>query len=140
MLDNNKSDVKKKIRILNIVIVIMALLVVFWLFVIYAINMDESYHPWTTKSFIKQFKANNYYKCVEYYYANEANGYEPDEEVKECYAVTLYYEASYRYKIYSMSGEKEKAEEQIKKKQDNSTRMGSLSAMKKQIDEYFIKE
>ena len=36
-----------------------------------------------TSAFLRRIQDQEYQKCVEYYYENEANGVEPDEELKE---------------------------------------------------------
>ena len=42
-----------------------------------------------TSAFLRRIQDQEYQKCVEYYYENEANGVEPDEELKECYTTKL---------------------------------------------------
>lgn len=54
-----------------------------------------------TSAFLRRIQDQEYQKCVEYYYENEANGVEPDEELKECYGVAKYYEAAWQRMLVS---------------------------------------
>lgn len=56
-----------------------------------------------TSAFLRRMKDQEYQKCVEYYYENEANGVEPDDDLKECYGVAKYYEAAWQRMRYLAS-------------------------------------
>lgn len=64
-----------------------------------------------TSAFLRRIQDQEYQKCVEYYYENEANGVEPDDDLKECYGVAKYYEAAWQRMRYLTSGEQELAKE-----------------------------
>ena len=53
-----------------------------------------------TSAFLRRIQGQEYQKCVEYYYENEANGVEPDDDLKECYGVAKYYEAAWQRMRY----------------------------------------
>ena len=76
-----------------------------------------------------------YQKCVEYYYENEANGVEPDEELKECYGVAKYYEAAWQRMRYLASGEQVLAKEAEAGMEAAAEEMGELQPVREQIDE-----
>lgn len=90
-----------------------------------------------TSAFLRRIQDQEYQKCVEYYYENEANGVEPDEELKECYGVAKYYEAAWQRMRYLASGEQVLAKEAEAGMEAAAEEMGELQPVREQIDEIF---
>ena len=88
-----------------------------------------------TSAFLRRIQDQEYQKCVEYYYENEANGVEPDEELKECYGVAKYYEAAWQRMRYLASGEQVLAKEAEAGMEAAAEEMGELQPVREQIDE-----
>ena len=90
-----------------------------------------------TSAFLRRIQDQEYQKCVEYYYENEANGVEPDEDLKECYGVAKYYEAAWQRMRYLTSGEQELAKEAEAGMEAAAEEMGELQPVRERIDEIF---
>lgn len=88
-----------------------------------------------TSAFLRRIQDQEYQKCVEYYYENEANDVEPDEELKECYGVAKYYEAAWQRMRYLASGEQVLAKEAEAGMEAAAEEMGELQPVREQIDE-----
>lgn len=88
-----------------------------------------------TSAFLRRIKDQEYQKCVEYYYENEADGVEPDDDLKECYDVAKYYEAAWQRMQYLASGEQVLAEEAEAGMEAAAEEMGELQPVREQIDE-----
>ena len=88
-----------------------------------------------TSAFLRRIQDQEYQKCVEYYYENEANGVEPDDDLKECYGVAKYYEAAWQRMRYLTSGEQELAKEAETDMEAAAEEMGELQPVREQIDE-----
>ena len=90
-----------------------------------------------TSAFLRRIKDQEYQKCVEYYYENEANGVEPDDDLRECYGVAKYYEAAWQKMRYLTSGEQELAKEAEAGMEAVAEEMGALQPVRERIDEIF---
>ena len=88
-----------------------------------------------TSAFLRRIQDQEYQKCVEYYYENEANGVEPDEELKECYGVAKYYEAAWQRMRYLVSGEQALAKAAEADMEAAAEEMGELQPLRERIDE-----
>ena len=88
-----------------------------------------------TSAFLRRIQDQEYQKCVEYYYENEANGVEPDEELKECYGLAKYYEAAWQRMRYLASGEQVLAKEAEAGMEAAAEEMGELQPVRERIDE-----
>ena len=87
-----------------------------------------------TSAFLRRIQDQEYQKCVEYYYENEADGVKPDEDLKECYGVAKYYEAAWQRMRYLAAGEQELAKEAEANMEAAAEEMGELQPVRKQID------
>lgn len=87
-----------------------------------------------TSAFLRRIQDQEYQKCVEYYYENEADGVKPDEDLKECYGVAKYYEAAWQRMRYLAAGEKELAEAEAAKMTAAEEAMGELKPLHERID------
>ena len=87
-----------------------------------------------TSTFLRRIQDQEYQKCVEYYYENEANGVEPDDDLKECYGVAKYYEAAWQRMRYLASGEQELAKEAEAGMEAAAEEMGELQPVRERID------
>ena len=88
-----------------------------------------------TSAFLRRIQDQEYQKCVEYYYENEANGVEPDDDLKECYGVAKYYEAAWQRMRYLVSGEQVLAKEAETDMEAAAEEMGELQPVRERIDE-----
>ncbi len=87
-----------------------------------------------TSAFLRRIQDQEYQKCVEYYYENEADGVKPDEDLKECYGVAKYYEAAWQRMRYLSAGEQELAEAEAAKMTAAEEEMGELQPVHQRID------
>lgn len=87
-----------------------------------------------TSAFLRRIKDQEYQKCVEYYYENEADSVEPDDNLKECYGVAKYYEAAWQRMRYLAAGEQELAEAEAAKMTAAEEEMGELQPVHQRID------
>ena len=76
-----------------------------------------------TSAFLRRMKDQEYQKCVEYYYENEANG------------VAKYYEAAWQRMRYLASGEQVLAKEAEAGMEAAAEEMGELQPVRERIDE-----
>lgn len=90
-----------------------------------------------TSAFLRRIQDQEYQKCVEYYYENEADGVKPDADLKECYGVAKYYEAAWQRMRYLTSGEQELAKEAEAGMEAAAEEMGELQPLRERIDEIF---
>ena len=87
-----------------------------------------------TSTFLRRIQDQEYQKCVEYYYENEANGVEPDDDLKECYGVAKYYEAAWQRMRYLTSGEQALAKAAEAGMEAAAEEMGELQPVRERID------
>lgn len=87
-----------------------------------------------TSAFLRRIQDQEYQKCVEYYYENEADGVKPDEDLKECYGVAKYYEAAWQRMRYLAAGEQDLAEAEAAKMTAAEEEMGELQPVHQRID------
>lgn len=87
-----------------------------------------------TSAFLRRIQDQEYQKCVEYYYENEADGVEPDDDLKECYGVAKYYEAAWHRMRYLAAGEQELAKAAAAKMRAAEEEMGELQPVHQRID------
>ena len=88
-----------------------------------------------TSAFLRRIQDQEYEKCVEYYYENEANGVEPDDELKECYGGAKYYEAAWQRMRDLASGDQVLAKEAEAGMEAAAEEMGELQPVRERIDE-----
>ena len=88
-----------------------------------------------TSAFLRRIRDHEYQKCVEYYYENEADGIEPDDDLKECYGVAKYYEAAWQQKRYLAAGDLALAEAAEAKMEIAAEEMGELRPVCERIDQ-----
>ena len=84
--------------------------------------------------FLQYIQQQEYEKCLNYYYANEALGVKPDEDLQECYAVAQYYEAAYQYRVYVDQGKDTQADKAHERMEEAASGMGELAPVRDRID------
>ena len=133
-----KESMRKPVLFfMDLMVVFLAVILTIELIAIagFTFSFMETGHK--TSAFLRRIQDQEYQKCVEYYYENEANGVEPDEELKECYGVAKYYEAAWQRMRYLASGEQELAKEAEAGMEAAAEEMGELQPVREQIDEIF---
>lgn len=125
--------------VLNIGIVFMIFLVILAVCMNIGTYQEEMHAGWNSARFLDNIKNEDFNYCVEGYYKNQMNGYKANRELEECYGVAQYFEASYWYRVYDVTGQTKKAEEAVKKRKTARAAMGSLSVVADHIDEILEK-
>ena len=130
-----KESMRKPVLFfMDLMVVFLAVILTIELIAIagFTFSFMETGHK--TSAFLRRIQDQEYQKCVEYYYENEANGVEPDEELKECYGVAKYYEAAWQRMRYLAAGEQELAEAEAAKMTAAEEEMGELQPVHQRID------
>ena len=133
-----KESMRKPVLFfMDLMVVFLAVILTIELIAIagFTFSFMETGHK--TSAFLRRIQDQEYQKCVEYYYENEANGVEPDDDLKECYGVAKYYEAAWQRMRYLTSGEQELAKEAEAGMEAAAEEMGELQPVREQIDEIF---
>ena len=131
-----KESMRKPVLFfMDLMVVFLAVILTIELIAIagFTFSFMETGHK--TSAFLRRIQDQEYQKCVEYYYENEANGVEPDDDLKECYGVAKYYEAAWQRMRYLTSGEQELAKEAETDMEAAAEEMGELQPVREQIDE-----
>lgn len=131
-----KESMRKPVLFfMDLMVVFLAVILTIELIAIagFTFSFMETGHK--TSAFLRRIQDQEYQKCVEYYYENEANGVEPDDDLKECYGVAKYYEAAWQRMRYLTSGEQELAKEAEAGMEAAAEEMGELQPVREQIDE-----
>ena len=131
-----KESMRKPVLFfMDLMVVFLAVILTIELIAIagFTFSFMETGHK--TSAFLRRIQDQEYQKCVEYYYENEANGVEPDDDMKECYGVAKYYEAAWQRMRYLTSGEQELAKEAETDMEAAAEEMGELQPVREQIDE-----
>lgn len=119
--------------IMNIVIAGMCFLVVICTFVAVDEIWDISYSKEDADSFYYRLEDGEFYRMVDYYYDNIAEGYEDAAELQEYYGVAKYYEAAAYYKAFLESGDTVRAERELVKMEQALEQMGGWAMVEKDI-------
>ena len=133
-----KESMRKPVLFfMDLMVVFLAVILTIELIAIagFTFSFMETGHK--TSAFLRRIQDQEYQKCVEYYYENEANGVEPDDDMKECYGVAKYYEAAWQRMRYLTSGEQELAKEAEAGMEAAAEEMGALQPVRERIDEIF---
>ena len=131
-----KESMRKPVLFfMDLMVVFLAVILTIELIAIagFTFSFMETGHK--TSAFLRRIQDQEYQKCVEYYYENEANGVEPDDDLKECYGVAKYYEAAWQRMRYLTSGEQELAKEAEAGMEAAAEEMGELQPVRERIDE-----
>ena len=131
-----KESMRKPVLFfMDLMVVFLAVILTIELIAIagFTFSFMETGHK--TSAFLRRIQDQEYQKCVEYYYENEANGVEPDDDMKECYGVAKYYEAAWQRMRYLTSGEQELAKEAEAGMEAAAKEMGELQPVRERIDE-----
>ena len=131
-----KESMRKPVLFfMDLMVVFLAVILTIELIAIagFTFSFMETGHK--TSVFLRRIQDQEYQKCVEYYYENEANGVEQDDDLKECYGVAKYYEAAWQRMRYLTSGEQELAKEAESGMEAAAEEMGELQPVREQIDE-----
>lgn len=111
-------------------IVIVALCLVFVVFVFYTVSefigYYDSYHP-DESDFLYSVQQQEYASMVQMMYRNEAADIKTNNTYEECYAVARYYEAATYYKAYQHVGNNKAAAEKLEIMKEQALQMGELS-------------
>lgn len=121
-------------KALNLCIVLLTCIITIEIMFVADYTFDLSNNGKRAIVFLKYIQQQEYEKCLNYYYANEALGVKPDEDLQECYAVAQYYEAAYQYRVYVEQGKNTQADEARKRMEDAASRMGELAPVRDRID------
>ena len=131
-----KESMRKPVLFfMDLMVVFLAVILTIELIAIagFTFSFMETGHK--TSAFLRRIQDQEYQKCVEYYYENEANGVEPDDDLKECYGVAKYYEAAWQRMRYLTSGEQALAKEAEAGMEAAAEEMGALLPVRERIDE-----
>ena len=130
-----KESMRKPVLFfMDLMVVFLAVILTIELIAIagFTFSFMETGHK--TSAFLRRIQDQEYQKCVEYYYENEANGVEPDDDLKECYGVAKYYEAAWQRMRYLASGEQVLAKEAEAGMEAAAEEMGELQPVRERID------
>ena len=133
-----KESMRKPVLFfMDLMVVFLAVILTIELIAIagFTFSFMETGHK--TSAFLRRIQDQEYQKCVEYYYENEADGVEPDDDLKECYGVAKYYEAAWKRMQYLASGKQALAKEAEAGMEAAAEEMGALQPVRERIDEIF---
>ena len=136
----NESMRKPVLFFMDLMVIFLAAILTIELIAIAGFTFPFMETGHRTSAFLRRIQDQEYQKCVEYYYENEANGVEPDDDLKECYGVAKYYEAAWQKMRYLTSGEQELAKEAEAGMEAAAEEMGALQPVRERIDEILKQE
>lgn len=126
----------KKVSILNIVIIVLAVVFVMALFSTimetYSVFTDYSYDE---DSFIYRIEDEQYGTLVQMYYDNCGSGGKEEKSMQEYYDLAKYFEAAFHYKIYAESGDIGRAEKYKAIMDEAEVGLGEFGFVAERIDE-----
>ena len=136
----NESMRKPVLFFMDLMIILLTVILTIELIAIAGFTFPFMENGHRTSAFLRRIKDQEYQKCVEYYYENEADGVEPDDDLKECYGVTKYYEAALQRMRYLASGEQVLAKEAEADMEAAAEEMGALQPVRERIDRILKQE
>ena len=119
---------------MNVLIVLMCIATIICACVAVQEIYDDYYYRSDEDSFWYQIEDSNFYRTVDFYYQNVADGFEDDKGLQEFYAVAKYYEAASCYKAYMEIGDTTRAEREYTKMDQAKEDMGSWNILHTDID------
>ena len=119
--------------IMNIIIAGMCFLVGICAFVAVDEVFDISKYSQDADSFYYRVKDGEFYRMVNYYYDNVADGHEDDGDLQEYYGVAKYYEAASLYKAFLETGDTVRAERELAKMEQALEQMGEWVILEQDI-------
>lgn len=128
----------KKVAILNLVIIILAVVLVMTMFsaisATYDAVTDYSYSN-EEDDFIWRLEYEDYADLVRYYYNNCGSNGKEEENLQEYYNLAKYFEAAFHHKIYEESGDTVRAEKYKAIMDEVAAELGEFAFVTEKIDE-----
>ena len=120
--------------IMNIVLVALSISFLISLIILFREVKPERYlYSNDANSFFYALKEEEYSRMIEMTKENRAQDVEETSDLKECYAVSDFFEAAVMYQAYTKKGQPNMADECMKKMTEYQKDMGSLSYVTEKI-------
>ena len=127
----------KKVTILNLIIIILAVVLVMAL----ANTLVETYDAFNGYSyahdeddFIWRLEYEDYADLVRYYYNNCGSNGKEEKNLQEYYNLAKYFEAAFHHKIYAESGDTVRAEKYKTVMNETKAELGEFAFVTEKID------
>ena len=131
-----KEKVRKPVLVfMDLMIILLTMILTIELIAIAGFTFPFMAPGHRTSAFLRLIRDQEYQKCVEYYYENEADGVAADDDLRECYGVAKYYEAAWQQKRDLAAGDTALAEEAAARMEAAAEEMGELKPVRERIDQ-----
>lgn len=124
---------KGKIIFLNIAIVLLALILIPFLFLVLEELKYSGRVQYKESTFAYRLEDGHYGSMVEYYHENVASHMEDEGNMEEYYAVARFYEAALYYKAFLNAGDETRSALYAEKMKEAQKELGSLTGFDKKI-------